>query len=71
MVDETETEIGPGQFVDDNIFASQTRLMPMVVVVSGPDHEGEICVLAAGESYLPPETAEGLAREILRRLGKT
>ena len=64
----TETEIGHAQYVDDNIFAERTKLASCVVVVSGPDKDGDICLLAGAETYLPPAIAARTALEILKRL---
>lgn len=65
----TETEVGAAWYVDDNVFGMRTRRQECVVVVSGPDADDEMCVMAGAESYLSRATAEALALEILRRLG--
>jgi hypothetical protein len=67
-IDLSEVEVGMARYVADNIFAQQEALSSCVVVVSGPDEEGDICILAGAETYLPREVAFRLANEILLRL---
>ena len=67
-IDLTETEVGAAWYVDDNIFSETTGHTDCLVVVSGPDADGEICILAGAETYLSVETAKALAIEILKRL---
>jgi hypothetical protein len=64
-----EVEVGVARFVNDNPFAETTQLDSCVVVVGGPDQDGEIVLLAGAETYLPTKTAVRLALEIMRRLG--
>jgi hypothetical protein len=71
MINLMETEIGPAPFMDDNSIAEQTRLMPCLIVLAGPDRDDEMTVLAAGECYLPRETAVKLRDELTRRLEAT
>jgi hypothetical protein len=67
--DDSEVEVGMALGVTDGL-DHRPQLRECVVVVSGPDEDGDICILAAREAYLPRETARGLAHEILRRLGE-
>lgn len=66
-VDETETEAAEGYSFDNSGAGPQKQ--PLVVVVTGPDRDGEIGILAADCVYLTRFEAEDLANEILRRLG--
>ena len=63
-----DTEVGIAMFVREPIFGDYTQRDSCVVVVSGPDEDGDICILAGAETYLPREVAFTLANEILRRL---
>lgn len=56
------------RFVGNNLYVEERSLQSCVVVVGGPDEEGEIVLLAGAETYLPRETAFKLANEILLRL---
>lgn len=69
-IDLTETEIGAAWGAHTCSEEGQ-RLTDadILVVVSGPDQDDEIRVLSIDECFLSRETAEALAREILRRLG--
>lgn len=68
-VDESETEIEGGySFSNDPGLSTAQQKQPCIVVVTGPDREGEIGLLASDCVYLPRFVAEDLAREILRRL---
>lgn len=66
FVDESETEIDGGYSFSNELGSQEKH--PLVVVVTGPDREGEIGILASDCCYLPRFAAEDLAREILRRL---
>lgn len=72
-----ETEIEGVRFVNDSrqdvdgsILPTSVphSLDPMVMVVSGPDRDDEICLLAARECYLSMEAALALAIELLARI---
>lgn len=63
-----EVEVGMATYVADNIFAQTTELQSCVVVVSGPNDDGEIVLLAGAETYLPRLTALKLMNELVRRL---
>lgn len=69
FVDESETEIEGGySFSYDGILTVEQKKQPLIIVVTGPDREGEIGILASDCAYLPRFVALDLAREILRRL---
>jgi len=73
-IDESETELsGDGIYSYDKPPFSrddQAAQEPLVVVVSGPDRDGEIGILASNSFYLSRFDAEDLAHEILRRLAQ-
>jgi hypothetical protein len=58
----TETEVGMAQFV------SGRQLEPGLIVVSGPDDDDEIMLLAAQECYIPRDVAILLVETLCRRL---
>jgi len=65
-------EVGPARCVEASwIHGGPSGLVPCEVVVSGPDRDDEICLLAGGETYLPRETAHALAMDLLSRLIQT
>jgi hypothetical protein len=66
FVDETETEAATGYSFDTT--GEGPSKAPLIVVVTGPDRDGEIGILAADCVYLTRFEAEDLANEILRRL---
>jgi hypothetical protein len=69
-----ETEIEGGRYVHassfdvDSFKHTPSSLRPLVIVVSGPDRDGDICLLSHNEVYLPRATALALCRELLKRL---
>jgi hypothetical protein len=67
-----EVEVGMARVVRDDPFGDtpHRQLQSCVVVIDGPDDEGDIMILAGAETYLPAETAIRLAQQILRRLGR-
>jgi hypothetical protein len=65
-----ETEVGTAYAYDED-FATEDAdraQIPVEVVVSGPDADGEIMLLGAQHLYLSRFVAEDLAHEILKRL---
>jgi len=64
-----EVEVGEARCVEDNMFSETQRIVPCIVVVDGPDRDGEITLLAARETFLTASVARALALEILGRLG--
>ena len=63
-----ETEVGMGRYEPDS-GPRPNELLECVVVVSGPDNDGDITLMGAGTTFLPPETAKAPAVEIMKRLG--
>lgn len=64
-----ETEITGVRGVDRSPFGGGPGpLQDVLLVVSGPDGDDEICLLAASECYLSREAAERLIVELQRRL---
>jgi hypothetical protein len=61
--DSTETDIYGAWAFDEH-----HNHVPCTLVVTGPDDDEEICILAADSVYLTRFQAEELANEILRRL---
>ena len=68
LMNDDDVEVGDATIVDDDSIADGPTLVPCVIVVGGPDEDGEILVMAGREAYLPRETAFKLANEILLRL---
>jgi hypothetical protein len=68
--DDTQTEIGPDgvRSVSGDPFEITSTLEPCIIVVSGPDGDNEILIMAAGECYLSREAAGKLRDELTRRL---
>lgn len=66
FVDETETEAATGYSFDNT--GDGPEKSPLIVVVTGPDRDGEIGILASDCFYLTRFEAEAFANEILRRL---
>lgn len=62
-----EVECGIANYVETTEF-SPGELRSCVVVIDGPDQDGEIVILAGAETYLPRDVAFKLANEILLRL---
>lgn len=66
-LDPSETEVGMARYETTHP-AFGEALQECLIVVSGPDTDGELCVLAGATTYLPPETAKALAVELLKRV---